>query len=94
MIMKEIEIEHELEDAVKDKNRVFVLFYASWCPFSQRFLPIYEKHAQKTPQSCMRIKIERQSETLKNTQWMWCLQCWSLKKELSRNGLMGNKALD
>ena len=56
--MKEIEIEHELEDAVKDKNRVFVLFYASWCPFSQRFLPIYEKHAQKTPQSCLRIKID------------------------------------
>ena len=58
MIMKEIEIEHELEDAVKDKNRVFVLFYASWCPFSQRFLPIYEKNTQKTPQSCLRIKID------------------------------------
>ena len=56
--MKEIEIEHELEDAVKDNNRVFVLFYASWCPFSQRFLPIYEKHAQKTPRPCLRIKID------------------------------------
>ena len=56
--MKEIEVEHELEDAVKDKNRVFVLFYASWCPFSQRFLPIYEKNTQKTPHSCLRIKID------------------------------------
>jgi thiol-disulfide isomerase/thioredoxin len=56
--MKDIEIEHELEDAVKDKNRIYILFYASWCPFSQRFLPIYEKHAQKNPQPCLRIKID------------------------------------
>lgn len=56
--MKEIEIEHEFEDVVKEKKRVYILFYASWCPFSQRFLPIYEKHAQKTPQQCLRIKID------------------------------------
>ena len=56
--MNKIEIEHELEEAVKDKNRVLVLFYASWCPFSQRFLPIYEKHSKKTSQSCLRIKID------------------------------------
>src|SRR4030066_1556322 len=56
--MKEIEIEHELEDAVRDKNRVFVLFYASWCPFSQRFLPVFEKQEHTNPQICMRVKID------------------------------------
>jgi thiol-disulfide isomerase/thioredoxin len=56
--MNKMEIERDPEDVVKDKNRAFVLFYASWCPFSQRFLPIFEKHAQKTPQVCLRIKID------------------------------------
>lgn len=35
----------ELADFLKRNDRVFVLFYASWCPFSLAFLPIYEKHA-------------------------------------------------
>ena len=56
--MSRIDIDYELEDAVKNKERVFVLFYASWCPFSQRFLPIFEKHAQKIPQKCLRIKTD------------------------------------
>jgi len=35
----------ELAEFLKSNDRVFVLFYASWCPFSLGFLPIYEKHA-------------------------------------------------
>ena len=35
----------ELAELLKSSDRVFVLFYASWCPFSLAFLPIYEKHA-------------------------------------------------
>jgi len=35
----------ELTEVLKSSDRVFVLFYASWCPFSLAFLPIYEKHA-------------------------------------------------
>jgi len=40
-----IQERHELADFLKSNDRVFVLFYASWCPFSLAFLPVYEKHA-------------------------------------------------
>jgi thiol-disulfide isomerase/thioredoxin len=36
----------DLADLLKTKDGVFVLFYASWCPFSMGFLSVYEKHAE------------------------------------------------
>jgi thioredoxin 1 len=56
--MSKIDIEYDLEDILKTKNKVFVLFYASWCPFSQRFLPIFEKYTQDNPTGCLRVKID------------------------------------
>jgi thioredoxin-like negative regulator of GroEL len=56
--MSKIDVEYDLDDVLKTKSRVFVLFYASWCPFSQKFLPIFEKYAQNNPQSCLRVKID------------------------------------
>jgi thioredoxin 1 len=56
--MSKIDAEYDLENVLKTKNKVFVLFYASWCPFSQRFLPIFEKYAQDNPTACMRVKID------------------------------------
>ncbi len=47
----------ELEEAVESGNRIVVLFYASWCPFSRAFLPIYEKGTVNNP-TCMRIMID------------------------------------
>ena len=35
----------EIQEIAKSGDGVFVLFYASWCPFSLAFLPVYEKHA-------------------------------------------------
>ena len=34
---------------------MFVLFYASWCPFSQRFLPVFEKFSRDRTRVCMRV---------------------------------------
>jgi thiol-disulfide isomerase/thioredoxin len=34
-----------LEEAIRTRDRLFVLFYASWCPFSMAFLPHYLEHA-------------------------------------------------
>ena len=56
--MSKLDVEYELENALRNKEKVFVLFYASWCPFSRRFLPIFEKYSETTPQSCMRVKID------------------------------------
>jgi thiol-disulfide isomerase/thioredoxin len=55
--MSKIDVGFNLEDAVKGKQKVFVLFYASWCPFSQRFLPIFAKYAE-TSRDCLRVKTD------------------------------------
>jgi thiol-disulfide isomerase/thioredoxin len=56
--MSKVDVEFEIEDAVKNKEKVYVLFYASWCPFSQRFLPIFEKYAKNTTKDCLRVKTD------------------------------------
>jgi thioredoxin-like negative regulator of GroEL len=48
----------ELDEVLKTKNRVFILFYASWCPFSRKFLPIYEKCTVKGPNPCLRVMVD------------------------------------
>ncbi|HPW18327.1 MAG TPA: thioredoxin family protein [Candidatus Aminicenantes bacterium] len=40
-----IENEAELEEAVRTRDKLMVLFYATWCPFSRAFLETYRKHA-------------------------------------------------
>lgn len=45
----------DLKDILQSKDRIFVLFYASWCPFSQRFLPVFEKFAQGKTRSRARV---------------------------------------
>jgi len=34
-----------LNDKIKHRDKTIVLFYASWCPFSRRFLPICEEYS-------------------------------------------------
>ena len=48
----------DIEDVLKSKEKTFVLFYASWCPYSQRFLPIFEEYAKANPQECMSVVID------------------------------------
>lgn len=52
------QVEENIDDVLRSKERVFVLFYASWCPFSQRFLPIFEEYAKGNPQECLSIMID------------------------------------
>ena len=42
---KLISSKQELNELVQRNKNVLVLFYASWCYFSNMFLPIFEKHA-------------------------------------------------
>jgi len=46
-----------LEDKLKSCDKIFVLFYASWCPFSQDFLPVFEEYAKANPKACMTVEI-------------------------------------
>lgn len=56
--MSKIDSGFQLENALREKEKVYVLFYASWCPFSRRFLPIFEKYSVKEPQECVKVKID------------------------------------
>lgn len=46
------------QEEIKDKDKVFVLFYATWCPFSQRFLPIFEEYSKSNPEECLSIIVD------------------------------------
>jgi thioredoxin len=46
------------EEPFKSKEKAYVLFYASWCPHSQRFLPIFQEYARANPEQCMTIMID------------------------------------
>jgi thiol-disulfide isomerase/thioredoxin len=50
--------EQELYTLLKTKESVFVLFYASWCPHSLRFLPLFQQYAQNTDKRCYRMIID------------------------------------
>ena len=60
--MSKLDSEFNLEKSLRNKEKVFVLFYASWCPFSRRFLPIFEKYSETRPQSCMQVKIDDKAQ--------------------------------
>ena len=48
----------DVDVALKSKEKAFVLFYASWCPHSQRFLPIFQEYAKSNPKQCLSIVID------------------------------------
>ena len=43
---------------IKHKDKAFVLFYATWCPFSQRFLPAFEEYAKGNPQEFISVMVD------------------------------------
>jgi thioredoxin-like negative regulator of GroEL len=53
-----INTEQELKNTLRTKDNIFIMFYAPWCPFSQKFLPIFEKCAQETTKQCYRMMID------------------------------------
>ena len=46
------------QEDINKRDTTFVLFYATWCPFSQRFLPIFEKFSKNNPKECLRIIVD------------------------------------
>jgi len=49
-------------DVIKGRERTYVLFYATWCPFSQRFLPIFEEYARSNPEECLKVIVDDDPE--------------------------------
>jgi thioredoxin 1 len=50
--------ERELDAAIASRDKLMVLFYASWCPFSQAFLPVYLAHAAAGEPCYARIVVD------------------------------------
>jgi thiol-disulfide isomerase/thioredoxin len=50
--------EENIESVLKSKDKAFVLFYASWCPYSQAFLPVFKEYAKANPQECISVVID------------------------------------
>jgi thiol-disulfide isomerase/thioredoxin len=46
------------EREIENKDKAFVLFYATWCPFSQRFLPVFQEYARDNPQNWMSVIVD------------------------------------
>jgi thioredoxin 1 len=51
-----------LNEELKTKAKSYVLFYATWCPHSQRFLPIFEEYAKTNPKECIKVTIDDKPE--------------------------------
>ncbi len=50
------------QEEIKNKDRAFVLFYATWCPFSQRFLPIFEEYSKSNPKECLSVIVDEEPD--------------------------------
>ena len=48
----------DINDELKQKDKAFVLFYTTWCPFSQQFLPIFEEYARNNPKECISVIVD------------------------------------
>ena len=56
--VKQPKNDFNFDEAVKSKEKAYVLFYASWCPFSQRFLPIFQDYAKNNSQECLSVVVD------------------------------------
>jgi len=50
--------ELDLDDILRMHDQVFILFYASWCPHSRKFLPIYDRYLKERPHLFLRVKVD------------------------------------
>lgn len=61
---KTLKCQSDLEEAASGDGGVFVLFYATWCPFSQAFLPVFLRSAQGCQTAHAHIAIDDLNEVV------------------------------
>ena len=49
-------------EKIDNKDKAFVLFYATWCPHSQRFLPIFEEYSKNNPKDCLSVIVDEEPD--------------------------------
>jgi len=50
------------DSEIDQRDKTFVLFYATWCPFSQRFLPVFEEYARTNPEECLTVIVDERPD--------------------------------
>jgi thiol-disulfide isomerase/thioredoxin len=53
--------ELDLKEILKVKDKAFVLFYASWCPFCVSFLPIFQKYAEEKGRHFVMVQDDQET---------------------------------
>ena len=56
------DLQGSLGEKIVHKDKVFILFYATWCPFSQHFLPIFEEYQEHNPDECLSVIVDEEPE--------------------------------
>jgi thioredoxin 1 len=51
----------DLDKALKEKDKVIALVYASWCPFCRRFLPVFEQYAGEENRHFLLVQDDRET---------------------------------
>jgi thiol-disulfide isomerase/thioredoxin len=59
-------------EKIADKDKTFVLFYATWCHFSQRFLPIFEEYAKSNPKECLSVIVDEEPDLFEE----YAIECY------------------
>jgi len=55
---QDIKNQLQFQDALAADDRVCALFYASWCPFSRRFLPDFDEAAHANKNHFSSVKVD------------------------------------
>jgi len=53
------------EKIIQNKDKMVVLVYASWCPFCQKFLPIFNQYANRNPQYFLLLQDDQEKAAVK-----------------------------
>ena len=56
-----VDCKPDLDAALQANERVIALFYASWCPFCVKFLPIFQKTAAKERRTFLIVQDDQES---------------------------------
>ncbi len=51
--------EQDVALALKSQDKVIALFYASWCPFCSRFLPVFKKHSEGKERNFLLVQDDK-----------------------------------
>jgi thioredoxin 1 len=49
-------------EKIDRKDKAFVLFYATWCPHSQHFLPVFEEYSKSNPNDCLSVIVDEEPD--------------------------------